>query len=209
MMIGAVLFDVDGVLMDSREANFAFYRAFLAKHGYTHLAQADLEMAHYLTLFDAIAQLTKQPEAEVRRLWEDARSLEGYPYELARLPDACRETLEALAEDYRLGIVTSRVREGVEQFFAHSGLAALFDVCVSYEDYSRPKPAPEPLLVACDRLGLPPAAVVYIGDAQVDLECARAAGAHFVAYGDGVSGASRVVCTFPALTAAVRSFEHE
>ena len=198
-MIEAVLFDVDGVLIDSHDANVAFYRDFLAGYGYTGLTDAELEYGHYRSLREAIALLTRAPEATVDVLYKDACDLPGYRYDLLRVPDACAETLTALGQTHTLGIVTSRVRFGIDNFYAFSGLESHFRVAIGYEDTEKHKPEPEPLLEACRRLGVAPERALYVGDAPGDLICARAAGAHFVAYGDAIANAERVIRSFDAL----------
>jgi phosphoglycolate phosphatase-like HAD superfamily hydrolase len=202
-VIEAVIFDIDGVLIDSHDANVAWYRDFLAGYGYHGLSDEDLERGHYYSLREAIAFLTRAPEATVAAIYEDACDLPGYPYDLVRLPDACAETLAALEETRLLGIVTSRLRFGIDNFFAFSGLEPHFRVAVGYEDTTKHKPDAEPLLLACKRLGVAPERALYVGDAQNDLLCARAAGTHFVAYGDAIADAERVIRSFKALPALI------
>ena len=205
-MIKAVLFDVDGVLIDSREANIEFYRGLLKRYGYPERSEADLAQGHYLTLLESIAILTNEASEErVQEIWSESRALADYRPDLVKLPDGCDEVLARLSARFKLGLVTSRIREGIDQYFAFSGLADRFDVSLAYDDYAKPKPAPDPLLVACDRLAICAAEAVYVGDAQVDLECAGAAGTHFIAYGDAVRGAKAVVWSFPELEQAIEA----
>jgi HAD superfamily hydrolase (TIGR01549 family) len=205
-VIRAVLFDVDGVLIDSREANIAFYRNLLKRYGYPERSDAELARGHQLTLLESIALLTGEPNRErVRAIWEESRSLADYEPGLTRLPDQCAEVLERLYQNYQLGLVTSRIREGINHYFAFSGLEELFVVSLAYDDYPHPKPAPDPLLTACNRLGLWPNEVVYVGDAPVDLECAEAAGTLFIAYGDAIGGYEPTVCSFPELEQALKA----
>jgi phosphoglycolate phosphatase len=185
----AVLFDIDGVLMDSRQANIAWYRDFLAGHGYLNLRPEDLERGHYYSLREAIAFLTQAPEEQVLAIFEQARALEGYPYDLVKLPEGCQEVIATLASAYAIGVVSSRIREGIDQFFRFSGLGDLFQVVVGYEDSTGHKPLPDPLLVACARLGVEPQHAVYVGDAQSDFTSATAAGTHFIAFGDAIPDA--------------------
>jgi HAD superfamily hydrolase (TIGR01549 family) len=203
-VIKAVLFDIDGVLMDSREANVAWYRDFLAGHGYSGLQREDLERGHYYSLREAIAFLTKAPEQEVFSIFEMARGLEGYPYDLVKLPDGCTEVLATLSKTYTVGLVTSRIHEGIDQFFDFTGMRSLFEVAIGYEDSEGHKPLPDPLLVACARLGIEPREAVYIGDAPTDLACAIAAGTHFIAFGDAIPDAQHQTNSFHDLEAMLR-----
>jgi phosphoglycolate phosphatase-like HAD superfamily hydrolase len=202
--IRAVIFDIDGVLMDSKAANVTWYREFLARHGYTDLAPEDLARGHYYSLREAIAFLTQADESTVDAILEDARELAGYPYELVTLPTGCVEVIEGLADRYGLGIVTSRISEGIDQFMRFSQLPPeRFGAIVGYEDSTHHKPHAEPLLVACARLGIHPNSAVYVGDAASDMACARAAGTHFIAFGDAIPDADLTITCFDELDAAI------
>ncbi len=198
-MIEAVIFDVDGVLLDSKAANIVFYRNFLVSQGYQAPSDEALARGHTLSMRETLASLTNEPPEKVDELMKVCGSFEGYPAELTCVPEGCSAALESLSEDYRLGVVTSRLRFGIEHFFEFSGLGPMFDVAVGYEDYARPKPAPDPLLTACHRLCVPPERAVYVGDAPTDFACARAAGTYFIAYGDAVPDAPHVVSSFGSI----------
>jgi len=206
-VLRAVIFDIDGVLLDSRAANIEFYRAFLARNGYAERSDDELAQGHYMNLREAIATLTRETsEARIDQLWEGAKVLEGYPMDLTQVPDGCEAVLTQLSQRYFLAVVTSRHRLGIEHFYATSGLESLLSVSIAFEDYERPKPAPDPLLTACRRLGVSPDEAVYVGDAEVDVLCAAAAGTGFIAYGPAIEQAPLRALSFadiPGLLAAV------
>jgi HAD superfamily hydrolase (TIGR01509 family) len=81
------------------------------------------------------------------------------------------------AAGHRLGIVTSATRRASALTLAATGLDRHFPIVVCGDDVRRPKPDPEGLWLACRRLEARPADAVYLGDADVDLQCAAAAGA--------------------------------
>ena len=203
-MIKAVIFDIDGVLLDSHRANEAYYSGILARYGYPPVPEEELAYGHSHTLRESIAHLTRAPEHVVDDLFERSRDLAGYPYELVRQPDGCIQALDALSQRYALGVVSSRIIEGITQYLDLTGTHAHFDAVVGYEDTERHKPHPEPLLLACERLGVTPGSSVYVGDAPSDLACARDAGAHFIAFGDAISEAEHVVDCFADLEDVIR-----
>jgi len=83
------------------------------------------------------------------------------------------ETVQALrVTGRRLGIVSSKYRYRIERILAEGGLASHCEVIVGGEDVSRHKPDPAGLLLALQRLGLPAADVLYVGDHPVDAEAA-------------------------------------
>jgi phosphoglycolate phosphatase-like HAD superfamily hydrolase len=92
-------------------------------------------------------------------------------------------------------------------------LSHVFEAVVAGDEVSRPKPCSEGLLMVCDHLGLAPASVVYVGDMQADIDCAREAGcvavlAGWAAEPDQVSGAAFVAPTPSALVELVNAQGH-
>lgn len=75
-----------------------------------------------------------------------------------------------------VAVVTGRPRKDCEKFLSTHGLTDLFPICVCMED-APPKPDPTPLLIACERLGVPPSSCIMIGDTPDDIRAAVAAGA--------------------------------
>jgi pyrophosphatase PpaX len=75
-----------------------------------------------------------------------------------------------------MGIVTSKRRETARAALAAVGIDGWLDVVAGLEDTTQHKPRPEPLLLGASRLGVEPSACVYVGDAVVDVQAARAAG---------------------------------
>lgn len=91
--------------------------------------------------------------------------------------DGMPELLSALSDNgIRLGVVSSKNADTVRQGLRAVGLDAHIDVLAGMYETERHKPEPDPLLFAADALGVPPSECVYIGDADVDILAARAAG---------------------------------
>jgi pyrophosphatase PpaX len=173
----AIIFDVDGVLVDSRAANGAFYIALLEKAGYPKPSRTMVDMCFHLPMWQAIERLTdSQDQVEIGRIWQLGHGGGLYPTHLLKFPPSLVATLATLHEHYRLAVVTGRIREGLETVFSASGITHFFDVTVVFEDYSNPKPHPEPLQIALRKLDLKPDEAVYIGDSLSDIEAAKAAG---------------------------------
>jgi pyrophosphatase PpaX len=75
----------------------------------------------------------------------------------------------------RMGIVSSKLRAGVERGLRLFGLGGFFEQIVAAEDVSRHKPDPEPICLALERLGVPAARTLYLGDSTHDIHAGRAA----------------------------------
>lgn len=176
-MLKAVLFDVDGVLVDSSEANIEFYARLLEKAGYKRPPRERIHQQFHLTMWGVIEKLTNSSDsAEIQRIWDMGNDAAMYPSELLKFPDALEGVLGELSRQYDLAIVTSRVKRGVDALYAARDIAKFFKIAVTYEDYVHPKPHAEPLQVALKKLGIQPTEAVYVGDSHVDIESANAAG---------------------------------
>lgn len=176
-MIKAIIFDVDGVLVDSRNANIALYQTVLQKAGYPVASPEKILECFHLPLRQTIIKLTGSTDLnEIKRTINIAKDPALRDRDLFEFPDKLEYILEKLHKDYRLSIVTGRIKIGVEDVFSAKEIKHLFDVVVTFEDYKNPKPHPEPLLVALNRLGLSPDEAIYIGDSETDIEAAKAAG---------------------------------
>lgn len=177
----AVLFDVDGVLLDSLDANGQFYRDIMKHAGYPEPTMEQIKNIFHLMLKDGIRELTGAPQEEALHIWQETYTL-PYPAHLLKLQPGVTETLDTLRQSHALGVVTSRTARGIGVFFSFSKLEPYFDVVIGCEDVKNPKPHPEPLLLAASRLGVSPADAVYVGDAHTDVEAAKAAGMKAVAF---------------------------
>lgn len=177
MSLRAVIFDVDGVLVDSREANIAFFQALLHKAGYDNIQREDILACFHLPLWQSLEKLIgSSDQDEIRRIFDMASDTGLRNKDLLQFPEKLEHVLEQLHKKYKLAVVTSRIKVGVDDIFSAIEIKHLFDVVVTFEDYTNPKPHPEPLLVALKRLNIDADEAVYIGDSLSDIEAAKAAG---------------------------------
>lgn len=175
-MVEAIIFDVDGVLVDSRNANVAFFQALLAKAGYKGIRKEEILACFHLPLWQSLEQLTDSDDQhEIRRIFEMASDPSLRNRDLLEFPEKLEDTLEELHRKYKLAIVTSRIKAGVEHIFTAREIRHLFDIVITFEDYANPKPHPEPLQVALGKLNLKADQVIYVGDSKTDVEAAKAA----------------------------------
>jgi HAD superfamily hydrolase (TIGR01509 family) len=188
--LGAVLFDWDGTLLDSYQADARAYLAMFAALGIPW-SLADLEK-HYSPDWYCVyraAALPKERWAEADHLWR-----RFYRSERPKLQPGARRVLEQLARRYRLGLVTSGSAWRVRAQLCTLALNSLFAVRVFGEESPRRKPHPAPLRLALRRIGCPPAACIYVGDTPEDVAMARRAGVAVV----GVMGHSPVAARLRA-----------
>lgn len=170
--IRAVLFDWDGTLLNSYEADL---RAYLSMFHALGINWTERELAlHYspnwLRVYRA-AELPRSKWIEADRLWTRAYKLEKPP-----LLAGARHIVRLLARKFELGIVTSGNRPRVRSQLREFQLVNYFSACVCSEDASQRKPHPAPLQLALKRLRRAPEHCVYVGDTAEDIEMARRAG---------------------------------
>jgi HAD superfamily hydrolase (TIGR01509 family) len=206
-VIDAVVFDLDGVLLDSEEI-WDRAREELSKErgGRWHdRAQRDMmgmsskEWSRYM--HDVIG-LSEPPE-EINR--EVVRRLtELYREELPAITGA-REAVERLAGRWPLGLASSSNRELIDLALELLGVKHLFKATISSEEVERGKPAPDVYLEAARRLGVEPTRAAAIEDSQNGILAAKAAGTRVIAIpnrhfppGEGALAAADVVLASPA-----------
>ena len=133
---------------------------------------------------DVIKALTKSAsEEEIKRIWEIGRSRDvEYDINLSKTPAGAEEVMKKLSKNYLLGVVTSRITEGVYESPKLEKLKKYFKVVISYQDTINHKPHPEPLLLAAQKLEVVPKECVYVGDAESDFKAARVAGMKIIIY---------------------------
>ena len=188
-MIEAVIFDIDGTLLDSEDANVASYRRIFEKAGYSVPSREAIIPLLHLTKHDTIGALASgMPTEKIEALREFARGV-AYPVELLRVFPYSQEAVVSLSEKYKLGLASNRLKKSIDTYFVVSGLENYFPAVVGADDVTNPKPSPEPLLKATEMLKVLPANAVYVGDTHVDLQAARAAGMKVVLHRSDPPGA--------------------
>lgn len=185
-MIKAVLFDVDGVLLNSFEANVVFFQNLLAQAGYPIPKKEDLSpIIIHNTLKKSIVELTHAPDREVQRIYKIAeRSLLDYPFQLLTMPQNAEKIIKKLFNNYTLGIVTSRIKDSIYGMPQLAKLKKYFKITVGVEDTKFHKPNPEPLLFACNKLNVSIDQTVYIGDTKTDIIAGKMAGMKVILLAD-------------------------
>ena len=186
--IDAVLFDLDGTLIDTAPDMVAVLSQM--QHAY-NVDPLPYESARANVSNGAIGLLRLAfPEAAEPDLGPLHREyLERYEAALciksSLFPDM-PELLDALdAGQVPYGIVTNKPKHLTDPLLATLGLSGRLSCCVSGDTLAQRKPDPAPLLYACDQAGVPSHRAVYVGDAVRDIEAGRAAGMNTIAAGYG------------------------
>ena len=182
-MIEAVVFDLDGVLIDSEHVWDEVREQLAIERGgrWHDRAQADMmgmsapEWSRYMHDVIGLAEPPEEIDAEVVRRMQ-ARYAEELP-----LIDGAVEAVRRLAEAFRLALASSSNRPIIDAVLEVGTLADAFEVTVSSEEVARGKPAPDVFLEAARRLCVVPDLCAAIEDSTNGIRAAHAAGMRVVA----------------------------
>ena len=186
--VDAVLFDLDGTLIetDNRWARIAAERLaslrrilprldpealgrrlVMASESPVNYAMSLLEHLGLGSSFLGLADLVRRSKGVATR-------------DSAVLVQGTMELLEALQQQYRMAVVTTRARAEAQAFVERAGLKRFFRVMITRQDVWHMKPHPEPIRRAAARLGVAVERCLMVGDTAMDIRAARRAGAYAV-----------------------------
>lgn len=176
-----IIYDCDGVLIDSRRSNEAFYNHILAHFGLPPLTPEQLDLVHASTAQQAVDYLLRgTPWLAAAQAFQ--RRIDNAPFlALIRPEPHIRQVLTQLRPACHTAIATNRGKS-LPLVLQTLGLDGLFDLTVSCYDVTHPKPHPECLQKILQYFRAGPGEALYIGDSEVDRLVAEAAGVPLAAY---------------------------
>lgn len=174
--IDTVIFDFDGTVMDTNNVILNSWQ-----HTFRTLENREEKPETIIKTFGEPLELTMKnffPDVPVE---ESIAIYRSYHYDnfgkLISVFPGMKELIRELKDkNYKLGLVTSRLRKTTMQGLEAYGLLPYFEVIVTADDTTKHKPDPEPLNIALEKLGAAPENSVMVGDTMFDILCARHAG---------------------------------
>jgi phosphoglycolate phosphatase len=211
--IEAILFDLDGTLVDSAPSIATILNAMRAEQGSLPLPVGCFRQWISLGAAELVSRSLAVPLPDVAAALEDFRGRYGtLPTPATCLFPGVSETLAILAESgVRLGICSNKPTHLCRKVLQETGLLAYFGAIVGGDTVPRPKPHRQPLDHAMGLLGAHPSGTIFVGDSTIDQQAANAAGLPFVfftaGYDDGVDVEAvwARIGTMPQTLAIVRS----
>jgi HAD superfamily hydrolase (TIGR01509 family) len=199
-----VIFDMDGVIVDSEPRHERAFREIFAEMGL-----ADRHGVHFPDYYGRSDQAVwvdfierHRPAQSLAELteWKQRRFIDLIRSEQPIFP-TLPELVRALAAHYPLAVASGSRHVVIDEVLALDGLRGYFSAVTSVEDVARPKPAPDVFLRAAELLGVPPAQCCVIEDAPAGVEAARAAGITVIGITNSVgrdrlSRADRIVANY-------------
>jgi len=179
----AVIYDCDGVMFNSLEANCAFYES-VFNHMGIRLDRSDTEMMRIIHTY-ANRDVLKHFFLEQDRLDEAVRFAGSIDYRklfpLLKMEAGYIETLDHLKGQVKLAVCTNR-SSSMDALLEEFDLAGYFSMVMTASKASFPKPHPDPLNRILAYYGIEPRDALFVGDSAVDQQAAAAAAVPFVAY---------------------------
>jgi phosphoglycolate phosphatase len=192
--VKAVIYDCDGVMFDSFEANFAFYSEVIERFGKAPLDRSDAESMRILHTYsnrEVLSYLFAGDDRinEVRAFSAGIDYRKLFP--LMVIEEGLRETLDALQGRVELAVCTNRA-SSMAMLLESFGLDRYFSCVMTAGMVANPKPHPEPLLKVLEQYGIAAEEALFVGDSEVDRQAADAAGVPFVAYRGPMPALARI-----------------
>ena len=203
----AIIFDMDGVLVDSEPLHERAFMDVFTALGYGQNHGMDFP-AYYgrsdqALWIDFLARHHPLPSLETLVAWKQRRLVELVTQAQPIFPGAL-ELLERLVGRYRLAVASGSLPPVIQAVLAMQDCGRFFSAVVSVQEVERPKPAPDVFLRAAERLGVLPSQCCVIADAAVGVTAARAAGMDVIAITNSLPAgqlaqATKVVASYPEI----------
>jgi phosphoglycolate phosphatase len=177
-----VIFDCDGVMFDSRDANRIYYNHLLKKFGYPLMDREEEDYVHSHNVLDSVSFIFRNNPHEIKKVHAFRQTVDYTPFlQYMRLEPDLKEFLRFLKPKFYTAISTNRSTTMPAVMEMH-GLDPFFDLVVTSLDVQQPKPHAEALLKILNHFELSANQAVYIGDSMVDREHTAEVGMRLISF---------------------------
>ncbi len=182
-MLKLVIFDCDGVMFSSREANRIYYNHLLEQFSCPPMSEEEVNYVHIHNVTDSVAHIFRNhPQVSLEEVNRYRMALDYTPFlrYMTMEPDL-PEFLQRIRPRYRTAISTNRTNT-MDLILDIFKLRPWFEMVVTAQNAPRPKPAPDGLHMILDHFGLQVEEAIYIGDSEVDREHCASVGMDLIAF---------------------------
>jgi HAD superfamily hydrolase (TIGR01509 family) len=182
-MLKLIVFDCDGVMFDSREANIAYYNDLLAAFGFPAMRDDELEFVHMQSVTNSVKHIFRHyPEQDINEVFRRRETLTYTPYlHYMKIEPDLVDFLNFIQARYRLAISTNRTTT-MRPLLKQYQLDSYFEKVVTASDVQNPKPAPDALREILSFFDCRASETIYIGDSIVDRQHTKACGVPLIAF---------------------------
>lgn len=183
----AVLFDIDGTLIDSWDFVFGAVKFALKKHGHTISEEVIVSAMGGRSLLDYYKFLL--PKADWEEIAKSHHEYQQDKFDLGKPFKGAKKVLKKLkSQGFLMGAVSNRTRESLRTTLEKAKFDEFFEIVVSAEDVKNPKPHPEHVLAALTHLKVESGSSYLIGDTRHDILAGKSAGVKTVGVSYGFEG---------------------
>lgn len=189
-----VIYDCDGVILDSMESNYIFYNRVMEFLGRPEIDRNnhDAKRVLHTYSFNNVMEYFfagDQRRDDAFRFAKTIHYRDLMPY--MKMEDGFVGALDQLKGHTSLAICTNRATS-MEMIIEDFGLGGYFEYVMTASQVIHPKPHPEPLLKVLAYFGVAPEEALFIGDGEVDMQAAQSAGVPFISYKSDLPGLARI-----------------
>ncbi len=189
-----IIYDCDGVILDSMESNYIFYNRIMEFLGRSEIDRNNSDAKRVLHTYSFNNVMEYFFAGDLRRddAFQFAKTIhyrDLMPY--MKMEDGFVQALDQLKGQTSLAICTNRATS-MEMIIEDFGLDGYFDYIMTASQVTYPKPHPEPLLKVLKHFGVEPDEALFIGDGEVDMQAAQGAGVPFISYKSNLPGLARI-----------------
>ncbi len=178
-----VIYDCDGVLFDSFEANTRLYNDLCARVGRAPLRENEMQYVHSHTVYEAVRFIFGKEDGLEKQALDSLKTVDWRDYiAYLKMEPHLFEALEKLKEKGILRAINTNRTTSMKHVMETFNLWPYFDMVVTAFDVKNPKPHPESIEKIIAALRLKKEEAVFVGDSDVDKETAESAGVTFIAY---------------------------
>jgi HAD superfamily hydrolase (TIGR01509 family) len=181
--IRCVIYDCDGVLFDSIEANKKFYNDLCALVGRAPLSEQEVKYVHTHTVYETIHLIFGHDDGLETKAKESLKQIDLRNYvAYLKMEPYLLQILNLLKANQILRVINTNRTTSMKHIMEQFGLWPFFDMVVTALDVQNPKPHPESIEKIIQEFHLNKDEAVFVGDSEVDQQTAKSSGVKFIAY---------------------------
>jgi len=181
--IRCVIYDCDGVLFDSIEANRRLYNDLCSVVGRDPLKEEELEYVHTHTVYEAIHFIFREDDRAEKRALESLKQIDLREYIVyLKMEPHLLQILNLLKAKGILRVINTNRTTSMKYIMERFHLEPFFDMVVTALDVTHPKPHPESIEKIVQKFNLNKEETLFIGDSGVDRQTAQSSGVKFISY---------------------------
>lgn len=179
-----IMVDLDGTLFDTKEVNYLAYKEAIKPYGYTIDYDYYCEFCNGRHYLDFLPQITTMDKRILKDMHDRKKKAYSKFLNKAVVNERLLDMLVNCKGDYKIALVTTASKRNTDEILGYFRIRELFDLIITHDDITKPKPNPEGFMKAMSFYNAMPEECIIFEDSAVGIDAARKTGATvFVAEG--------------------------